>query len=101
MLKMHNAAASKLVANREGSAMSIRKRLAFDEAGLQAYLIEEGSFIRFGTLEDPHAGTKGRSSMKGPDGEQLTPDSNDGWFRGIHSGKRYKLATLYTGRLTA
>jgi len=62
---------------------------AIDESGKQVFVTEIESRVPMGTLEDPHATSKGLSSMIGPDGEQLTRDGE--CFRGIHSGKKYKL----------
>jgi len=67
------------------------QRKALDQSGVTVFLTEFTTSIPLGSLDDGGATMRGLSSLRGPDGENLTPDG-DGWFRGIHSGKRYKLA---------
>jgi hypothetical protein len=65
--------------------MSIKLRKGTDETGRPIYLIERMPTGR----STAAAGPAPQCSMLGPDHEQLAPDGT--WFRGVHSGKRYKL----------
>jgi hypothetical protein len=65
--------------------MSIKLRKGTDETGRPIYLIERMTAARSTAGAVPAQ----PCSMLGPDHEQLAPDGT--WFRGVHSGKRYKL----------
>jgi len=59
-----------------------------DEAGRPIYLIERLSSVRT-SLDDSIKSLAVPCSMLGPDHEQLAADGD--WFRGVQSGKRYRL----------
>ena len=69
--------------------MSIKMRKGTDEGGRPIYLIERVSTAR--SSLDTLVSSPAQVSMLGPDHEQLAADGD--WFRGVHSGKRYKLET--------
>ena len=69
--------------------VSIKLRKGTDEAGRPIYLIERMSTVRT-SLDASLGSVPAPSSMLGPDHEQLAADGAE-WFRGVHSGKRYRL----------
>jgi len=71
--------------------MSIKMRKGTDEGGRPIYLIERLSTVR--TSLDASVPTVPLPClMLGPDHEQLAADGE--WFRGVHSGKRYRLEVI-------
>jgi len=69
--------------------VSIKLRKGTDEAGRPIYLIERLTSART-SLDASLGSIPAPSSMLGPDHEQLAADGAE-WFRGVHSGKRYRL----------
>jgi hypothetical protein len=70
--------------------MSIKLRKGLDEAGRPIYLIERMTSLRT-SLDASLPAAATPCSMLGPDHEQLAADGE--WFRGVQSGKRYRLET--------
>jgi len=70
--------------------MSIKMRKGNDESGRPVYLIERLATVRT-SLDASLPVAPVLCSMLGPDHEQLAVDGD--WFRGVQSGKRYRLET--------
>jgi hypothetical protein len=70
--------------------MSIKLRKGTDESGRPIYLIERLTSVRT-SLDASLPTAAAPCSMLGPDHEQLAVDGD--WFRGVQSGKRYRLET--------
>jgi hypothetical protein len=68
--------------------MSIKLRKGTDESGRPIYLIERMTTVRT-SLDASLPNIAKPCSMLGPDHEQLAADGD--WFRGVQSGKRYRL----------
>ena len=70
--------------------MSIKLRKGTDESGRPIYLIERMTSVRT-SLDASLPAVPAPCTMLGPDHEQLAADGD--WFRGVQSGKRYRLET--------